>query len=125
MSFVYIAGRYGDADGYIVIEERINRARALAAQLAEAGIPYYSPHLNSAHFEAIVPHVPLAFWKEQDGAFLPLATAMLVIVHEHTRSAGTMAEIAEAHQRDIPVYYQAQSLIADWRTLSIFKREGV
>lgn len=116
--FVYIAGRYGDHDGYVVIEERINRARAVAAELARAGIPYYSPHLNSAHFEVICPDVGLDFWRKQDGAFLPRAWAMLVILHEASESAGTQAEVAEAKERGIPVYFappELPALITAWK----------
>lgn len=105
MSFVYIAGRYGDHDGYTVIEERINRAREHAAALARAGIPYYSPHLNCAHFEAICPGVGLGFWLKQDGAFLPNAWAVLVISVGATESEGTKAEIDEAKRLGIPVYF--------------------
>lgn len=119
MSFVYIAGRYGDADGFLAIEQRINRAREHAARLAKAGIPYYSPHLKCAHFEAVVPEVPASFWQKQNTAFLPKAAAMLVILHEWSESLGTRAEVEQAHELAIPVYFTSEidKLIAEWPTV--------
>lgn len=113
--FVFISGRYGDYDGYLAIESRIGRAREHAAQLARAGIPYFSPHLNSAHFEVVVPDVPVEFWLRLDRAFLHRAAAVLVITFEAGLSAGTVNDVKEARERGIPVYYteEIQALI-DW-----------
>lgn len=119
--YVYIAGRYGDSDGYISIEFRINQARAHAARLALAGIPYYSPHLNSAHFEAVVPDVPVSFWHKQNACFLPGAAALLIIKGQGwAQSAGTKAEYDEATRRGIPVYFTdtIDELIEVWPTIS-------
>lgn len=127
MSFVYIAGRYGDRDGFLAIEGRINRAREHASRLAMAGIPYYSPHLNSAHFEAVVPDVPLEFWQKQDGAFLPKSAAILVILYEWSESKGTRAEVEQAHDLGIPVYFtpEIDKLIKWWNETDSERREAM
>lgn len=103
--FVFLSGAYGDKDGYLVIEERIQRARSAAAECAKRGIPYYSPHLNSAHFEAVVPEVGPDFWLRQDSAFLPRAAAVLVIAHGWVTSPGTRAEVKQAAELGLPIFF--------------------
>ena len=90
-TYVYIAGPYGDKDPYCVIDERINMSRKAAADLALNGIPYYSPHLNCAHFEAIVPEAPVAFWVAMGMVFVDQAWALLLLPEWHA-SKGTLAE---------------------------------
>lgn len=104
--YVYISGRYGDADGYAIIDERINRAREAAAACARAGIPFFCPHLNSAHFEVVTPEVPVEFWLKQDAIFMQRAAALLVVEHECEFSAGTKEDVARARGvLGIPVFF--------------------
>lgn len=79
MKIVYIAGPYSDKDGYLAIDRNIALAREAAAWLASNGIGFVCPHLNSAHFEAIVPEVPVDFWYEMDLRILKSCDAMLML----------------------------------------------
>jgi len=115
--FVYVAGRYGDGDDFLRIQERINRGREHARQLARAGIPYYCPFLNSAHFDRIAPDVPREFWLRQNRAFLPRAWGMYVVEDEWTESAGVGSEIALMNRLGRPIYFTRQlaHLVKLWR----------
>lgn len=115
MKIVYIAGPYGDAGGYLAIERNIAKARDAAAWLASNGLGYYCPHLNSAHFEAIVPNVPVEFWYAMDLALMPIADALLVL-DGWTESKGTQAEIVEWAHTCKPLFYHEhdKELLLDW-----------
>lgn len=113
MKIVYIAGPYGDKGGYLAIDRNIARAREAAAWLALNGLGYYCPHLNSAHFEAIVADVPVSFWYAMDLAFMPIADAMLLLDGSH-ESRGTAMEIVEWRKTGKPLFYpwQREDLLA-------------
>lgn len=115
MLVVYIAGPYGDAGGYLSIDRNIARARSAAAWLARNEIGYYCPHLNSAHFEAIVPDVPVSFWYAMDLALMPIADALLVL-DGWQNSTGTQAEILEWAKTGKPMFYDEddRELLLDW-----------
>lgn len=102
-TYVYIAGPYGDKDPYIIIDQRIGWAREAARRLAVLGIPYYSPHLNCAHFEVIAPEAPVEFWKAMGMVFVDQAWALLML-SGWTTSAGSMAEYARAEALGIATY---------------------
>ena len=119
--YVYIAGPYmgsgkaHNAQGYHEIDRNISRAREKAAFLAANGIPYFCPHLNSCHFEVIVPDAPVEFWYEMDIRLLVGASAVL-LVEGWESSSGTAKEIAGAKGVDIPIFLpdQNQALKAWW-----------
>jgi len=117
-TYVYIAGPYGDKDPYCVIEERINRARYAASELARRGIPYYAPHLNCAHFEVIVSQAPIKFWTAMGLGFVKHAWGLLVL-GGWERSAGTKAEISEARRLGIGIYLPTpetyDEIALDWK----------
>jgi hypothetical protein len=113
VKYVYIAGPYGDRSGYCTIDERINNARKVAKLLAEAGIPFYSPHLNCAHFEVIAPKAPVEFWKAMGLGFVDNA-AMLLVIRGWEASKGTLAEIARAEELDIPWSVDVGDIIINW-----------
>lgn len=92
MKLVYIAGPYGDAGGYIAIDKNIAQARVAAAWVASRGLGYYCPHLNSAHFEVVVPNVPVAQWYEMDLKFIDVCDFMLILPGWED-SKGTLKEI--------------------------------
>ena len=92
MKLIYIAGPYGDKGGYLSIDRNIAHAREAAAWCARNGLGYYCPHLNSAHFEVIVPEVPVEFWYAMDLRFIEVADAMLVLPGWE-RSTGTQGEM--------------------------------
>lgn len=104
MKLVYIVGPWGDFDGYNAIDRRLANAREAATWLVENRIGYISPHLNSAHFEAVAPSVPVEFWYEMDIALMPIADALLVL-DGWENSKGTQAEIAEWEKSGKPIFY--------------------
>lgn len=101
---VYIAGPYGDAGGYLAIDRNIAQAREAADALVREGIGYICPHLNSAHFEAIRPEVPVDFWYEMDIQLMRGADAVLVL-SGYDDSKGTQREIAHAKSKRLPIFY--------------------
>lgn len=105
MKIVYIAGPYNGPD-YHRIEENIGQARKAAAFLAENGIGFFCPHLNSAHFEVITPNVGEAYWREMDLKFLPMCDAMLMLDRwEESSGADTERYEFEVRFPDRPVFY--------------------
>lgn len=120
LTYVYIAGPYRgktthDARGYFEIDANINRARKAAATLARLGIPFFCPHLNSAHFEVIAPDVQPAYWLEMDMIFVDLAS-VLWILEGWEDSQGTLGEIERAKEKKQPVFYphELSELVAFW-----------
>ena len=91
--YVYIAGPYRDKSGYLAIDRNIATAREWAARLAQNHIPFYCPHLNSAHFEVITPTVPEEWWLEMHMIFLERAAAMLLLPGWRD-SNGTIVEVS-------------------------------
>lgn len=120
MKIVYVAGPYGNAGGYLQIDRNIAQAREACADLAAAGIGYICPHLNSAHFEAIVPDVGVGFWYELDEELLKRADAILILPGWHN-SSGTLREMRFAEELFRPAFYygdRAEELYAgEWAKL--------
>jgi nucleoside 2-deoxyribosyltransferase len=106
LKLIYIAGPYGDAGGYLAIDRNIARAREVAAYLAESGVGFVCPHLNSAHFEVITPDVPHTFWYELDLRMLAACDAILLL-DGWTVSNGAKQEHSKALELGLPVFYQA------------------
>lgn len=103
MKLIYISGPYGDRGGYLSIDRNIAKAREAAAWLASNGVGYLCPHLNSAHFEAIVPEVPVEFWYEMDLALMTVCDGLLLL-DGWDKSAGTQRELAEWDKTAKPVF---------------------
>lgn len=102
MKLVFIAGPY-IAESYSAIDDNIQAARAVAIELANAGIGFFCPHLHTAHFE-LHANADEAFYKAMDLSHLVGCDALLAI-RGFERSAGTRAEIAEARSLGIPVFF--------------------
>lgn len=105
MKVIYIAGAYGDAGGYLAIDRNIARAREAADRLVANRIGYVCPHLNSAHFEAIRPEIPVDFWYELDVEILKRCADGVYVLEGWQNSSGTKREIDFAIEHDIPVFY--------------------
>ena len=108
--FVYCAGPYRGKDAlahdytaYHNIDVHINEAHRWASRLAEDGIFYFSPHLNSAHMEVTAPSATPAFWLELDFEFLKDAWC-LFLLPGWRESEGTRAELDFANARSMPIY---------------------
>lgn len=120
MKLIYIAGPYGDAGGFLSIDRHIAAAREAAASLVVEGIGYICPHLNSAHFEAVVPEVPVSFWYELDEELLKRADAVAVLF-DFEESNGTAREIDLAIERGMPIFYlgplEDETFSGEWSNL--------
>mgnify|MGYP001571159885 CR=1 FL=1 len=103
-SYVFIAGPYKGKD-FIEIDRNIARARDAAVFLANNGVPFFCPHLNSGHFEAMTISVPMDFWYDLDLRFLERASAIWLI-DGWKNSQGSLAELARAQALQIEVFYQ-------------------
>ncbi len=78
MKLVYIAGPRVGSD-YHQTERHIGYAREWAEKLARAGHAYYSPQLNTAHFDVIAPDIGNDFWREMNLKILRRCDAVLVL----------------------------------------------
>ena len=119
--FVYIAGPYRaegkhDYTVYEGIDANISRARSWAAKLATEGIPFFCPHLNSAHFEVIAPYIHEGFWLEMDLVIMSKAWAILLMPEWET-SSGAQFERQRAYEWGLGVYRadEFDALVSDWR----------
>ncbi len=105
-TFTYIAGPYKgdthDYKSYEQIDKNIAQCRGAAKRLAIAGIPYFAPHMNSAHFEVIAPTVKPENWYAMDKVFVDLSSAMLILPGWR-ESVGTVQEITWAIEQDMPI----------------------
>lgn len=103
MKFVYVAGPYTGED-WFQVDANINQAREAAAWLARNGVGYHCPHLNSAHFEVLVPEIANEWWYEMDYRFLHACDGVLVLPG-YGKSRGTKAEMAMAEEREMPIFF--------------------
>ena len=108
--FVYIAGKYRAKDGthdyraYEEIDHNISVARKWAAKLAHNDIPFFCPHLNSAHMEVIAPEVKPDFWYRLDMQILSNAKALFMLPGWE-ESQGAMAEHEFALKWEMAIFY--------------------
>lgn len=120
--FVYIAGPYRSKNGWCGVETNINTARFWAKQIAEADIPMFCPHLNSAHFEDIAPSVQESYWLRMDFVILSHANGIFMLPNWDT-SSGAVEELHRATTWGIPDYYAQATggvdglaeLVDDWK----------
>lgn len=104
MKICYLAGPYGDKGGYLAIDRNIAVVRETAARLADNLIGFLAPHLNAAHFEAILPAVPVEFWYQMDIRLMAVCDAILVI-GDPSMSHGVTRELEEWAKTDKPAFY--------------------
>lgn len=111
MKRIYIAGAYSGPD-YLAIEDNIQRARKVAALLANHGYGFFCPHSHSAHFECITPEVPPAYWYELDLLFLRDCDG-IYLLPGWEKSTGSVAEAGQAAQNGLPVFTDLGELL-EW-----------
>lgn len=121
MNMVYIAGPYTspnghDHKGYHDIEENISQARRAAAQLAVRGIPYFCPHMHSAHFEVITPEVPPQFWYELNMGFLAMCRTIWLLPG-WSKSNGTLAELEFAAKTGMTICMSIEEVECWWQSV--------
>lgn len=98
---VYVAGPYRDKRGAHYIDQNIQNARAVAAELWKLGFAVICPHLNTSHMDGLIP----------DDDFIEGLIAILlrcdaiVTMEDYQQSQGTLAELEQAYDHNIPVYY--------------------
>ena len=120
--FAYIAGPYRAKGGghdesyWDEIDANIQRARDAAIFLAERDIPYFCPHLNSAHMETYAPTVQPAYWYRMDLTILRHAKA-LWLLDGWLDSEGSKVEYKAAAEWDIPTYapQEWKRLVENWQ----------
>jgi len=106
---VYLCGPYSGVD-HRVVERNIENARAIAVYLAAHQVQYICPHLNSAHFDTILPNVSYEFWMTMYLNILVRCDALLTI-NGWQRSEGATKEVALASDLDMPVFHDRRKLL--------------
>jgi hypothetical protein len=104
---VYVAGPYRAPTAWGV-ERNIQRARDLGALVAQAGAYPVIPHSNTSHFDGLAPD---ALWLDGTIELLRRCDAVIV-VDCWEQSSGTRAELAEANDRRLPVFFELADLRA-------------
>lgn len=106
MKVVYIAGPFRAASAW-GIEQNIRRAEALALRVWLAGAAAICPHANTRYFQGAAED---RIWLEGDLAILDRCDAILM-TPDWERSNGARAEQQHAIVRQIPVFYDVESLV--------------
>jgi nucleoside 2-deoxyribosyltransferase len=88
----------------IVQADRVRSATAMAARLAFAGHPVYSPITHGYALQDYLPELPHEWWMEQCLPFVARAQAVLVLqLQGWDESKGVAIEVLAARMRGVPV----------------------
>lgn len=104
MKLIYVAGPYR-ADSFGGIELNIMYAQKAAKKLWKEGWAVLTPHLNTAHFDGVVP----------DKAFLEGTKEMLTrcdaiyLLSRWTESQGAISEYRKAKELGLEIYYEEEN----------------
>lgn len=109
MKIVYIAGPYIGDGSYNNIEKNIVKAEKYAIYLANKGVGFFCPHLNSRHFE-IKSKASEEFYVKLDIQILKKCDVLMVIP-EWRKSKGVRKEIKIANDNCIPIYFVKSEFI--------------
>lgn len=107
MRVIYIAGPFRGPSAW-AIESNIRVAESLALEVWRAGAVAVCPHANSRYFQGAAPD---DIWLTGYLELLRRCDAVLV-TPDWTRSAGAMAEVAEADAHGLPVFDTLAGLVA-------------
>ena len=100
IQLAYVAGPYRSPLGAHGVQKNIEVARAVAAELWEFGHVAVCPHMNTAHFDGLVPDQRFL-----DGSLELMRRCDLVVLTPRWRlSRGTREEIVEALMLSIPIF---------------------
>jgi hypothetical protein len=117
MKICYIAGPYtphGDPEeAYLEVERNIARAREAAARLAQNGVGFFCPHLNSAHMEVMAPNTNHDFWMAIDFRILAVCDGLLLLPGWQS-SQGSKQELEEAKRLGLPVFGSVSDVLWAW-----------
>ncbi len=108
MKLVYVAGPYRAKTGW-GIEENIQAARRIGAEVARQGAFPVVPHANTAHYDGINDD---RFWLDGTLAMLRKCDAV-VLCDGWQRSSGTRGELDEAKRLGLPVFEYSDPI--SWR----------
>ena len=106
MKVVYLIGPYRDKRGAWYIDQNIQAAKNVSAQLWGSGFAVICPHANTAHFDGAA----------SDEQFLEglieimCRTDCVYVLPGWENSSGSLAEINEARIRGIPVYFYPEQM---------------
>lgn len=103
MKVFYVAGPYR-APSEFEVQQNIDKAKYVAANLWEAGVAVVCPHLNTAHLGGIVAD---EFFLEGDLEILRRCDAVLFL-KDWMLSKGACAEHSFALAQGIPVFYEGE-----------------
>jgi len=110
MKIAYIAGPYTSKSPHKV-DHNILNARQVAIQLANHGVMYFCPHLNSAQFERLCPKVPARFFHK--GTLEMLKRCDFVIcVPGWDCSTGAVNEVNYAQKNGMRVFRSIHEFLA-------------
>ena len=104
--FTYLAAPYRHKDP-AVVEQRVQRINAAAAQLMEGGDFVFSP-ISHSHPIAMAGNLPTdwTYWEKYDRAMLETCCRLVVLtLPGWTESEGVTAEIDIAAELGLPVTY--------------------
>ena len=102
MKLVFIAGPYFGDGSHEIIKRNISSAQLTAIQLANRRIPFFCPHLHTAHFE-LKATAPEPFYAELALQILPICGAVVLLPNWEI-SKGTAREIETAKALNIPIF---------------------
>ena len=103
---VYIAGPYRAPTEHGV-QQNIDRARAAAIEIAEMGLGFFCPHLNSAHMGGVIPDDD---WIEMDLVFLRDCCKAILMLDGWDKSEGSLEEYARARSLGLLVFHGINAL---------------
>jgi hypothetical protein len=106
MKVVYIGGPYIGNGHFPTILDNIEAARDCAIKLANAGIAFIAPHLNSALFEQIS-YTTSAYWYNMYLEILSRCDA-LFMANDWQDSRGCQLEMELALHLNMPIFYWAE-----------------
>lgn len=106
---IFSAGKY-NAPSWEEIDQNIRTAEEAAVALWNAGFGVFTPHLNTAHFEAKATPSEDAY-KEFDFHMLRCVDAVLALPG-WKQSSGARAEIEEAERLGKPVFHSVEDIMA-------------
>jgi hypothetical protein len=108
MKLIYVAGPYRAPTGW-GIEQNIQAARQLGAQVVAAGAYPVIPHANTSHFDGLAPD---EFWLAATLELMRRCDAV-IFTRFWKESSGARAEYAEAERLGLHCFYKFDQL-RDW-----------
>ncbi len=110
MKVVYTAGRFRGKTSWDVVQN-VRRAEEAALRLAELGTMPLCPHMNTANFDGLLTG---RFWLDGTRELLRRSDAVYVFDRQWRESEGTVGEMVDALDRDVPLFFTLEQL-PRWR----------